>query len=284
MTEKEDLNEMGRGNRPNYDLSASRVKTHNSCPMKYKLKYEDGRLSTKYQQGYGALGSLVHESIENILTEYPNERHEGVLKQKFKVEYEELKEGEYAEEMATIIDDRQNNTGIECLEVAARFISDQEFSIRENPFGVEAEAVFSVDHHAIEGRTFLGYMDMATDSEIWDWKTGRIRDDTATEEVIQGSVYMGAYHHLYGEMPEKVRFVYLKEEKVRTVEPTQENWQKMIKHTRALLNSQEKDRYPAKPGDQCYFCGYEGWCPSSPTATGQIQEAIEKDPQLWEAI
>lgn len=274
MTEPEDLSGMA-DRRPDYDLSASRVKTFKSCPLKYKMKYEDGLRSTKYQQGYGALGSLVHESIENVLTENPDLREESTLRRKFKAEYERLKENEYREEMETIIDDRQDEDGIGCLEVAARFISKQDFEIREDPFGVEAEALFDVDHHAIGGETFLGYMDLATDSEIWDWKTGRIRgDDTAQDELIQGSVYMAAYRHLYGELPEKVRFVYIKEEKVRTVDPTEENWTEMIKHARALLNAKEMDNFPGQPGDQCYWCGYEMWCPASPVGAGEV--AYEK--------
>lgn len=272
----DDEPEEDNSDRLEYDLSASRIKTHESCPRRYKLKYLDDREATKVPSGYGILGSLVHESIENTMIEHPNERDRSRLTSLFKQEFYNLERGYDMEH----VDSKQRSDGIDCLEMAGKYISKQEFELR----GIEVRCYYDVKNANLDSR-MIGYMDVCTDNEIWDWKTGRIRDDTDRDELIQGSVYMAGYHEVYGELPEAIRFVYLKEGKVRSIDPTEENWMEMIRYAQKLMDSKESGEFPAKPeGGKCHFCAYEGWCEGSPVGAGQIRQAIENDPAMWEAF
>ena len=133
----------------------------------------------------------------------------------------------------------------------------------------DIEKVCHFDINAVD-RTAIGFMDVAAENGIWDWKTGRIRDDTAHEEKVQGSVYMAAYYDEYGHPPERVRFIYIKEGKVRSFEPSDEHWNYMIKRAKALLQAKEENEFPGNPGDHCYFCGHEFFCPEAPTGMGNV--------------
>lgn len=263
-----------------YDISASRIKRHAKCPEQYRLRYVEGKEPTKRRKGYGELGSLVHESIENVLNRNPDESSEtrliGMLKQEF---YNLEDSDEYDTDL---IDDRQRETGIDCLETAARFIT------KQNKQGVEFEELEKkVTFRMNElDRTNVGFIDVVTGDGIWDWKTGTIRDGTEKDEIIQGSVYMAGYHNEYGELPECIRFVYLKEEKVRSIEPNEMNWNKMMKYARKLVNAERKDEFPADPEQsKCYFCGWEHFCSASDVSPGQINEAMaDGKTDLWGAI
>lgn len=260
----------------NDHVSASQIKRHAKCPEQYRLRYIEDLEATKQKKGYGELGGLVHESIENVLNENPSERNRSRLTGMLKQEFYSLEDsGEYDTE---IIDEKQRSDGLDCLEVAARFISKQSFDIR----AIEKFFKFRIDSF---GEDALGYIDLVTQNEIWDWKTGRIRDDTDRDEVIQGAVYMGGYFNEYGEMPEAIRFVYLKEEKVRTVNPDEDNWDRMLEYARELVNAGRRDYYPPDPEEsKCYFCGFENYCSASAVSPGQIREELEENPDLWGEI
>lgn len=263
-----------------YDISASRIKKHASCPEKYRLRYIAEKESTKMRQGYGEIGSLVHESIENVLNNHPNERNKNALTSRLKQEFYQLEEsGEYDMEL---IDDRQRSTGLDCLEMAAKWLA-------KPGQDVEFREIEAVCHYDLDGldRTAIGFMDVATQNGIWDWKTGRIRgDETERDEIIQGAVYMGGYHNSYGELPEYIKFVYLKEEKVRTVTPGEEAWEEMLEYARELVKSEQTDTYEPDPEEgKCYFCGWENFCSASAVSPGQIQEEIDNGKtEMWNAI
>lgn len=272
---------MGRGNRPNYSLSASRIKTFVSCPKKYELKYIDRRDTTKPKNGYATAGLLVHESIEHFLENHPDEKNRSRIESILKQQFFHLEENKFKEDVEKYVSDKQRSDALKCVDTAAKYLSKVEFTLR----GIEAGAVFHINHDRVD-ETAIGYMDVTTESEIWDWKTGRIRgEDTARDERIQGSIYMGAYQYLYDEMPDAIKFIYLKEGKVRELDPSHDNWQSMVNHAAELVEARAVGDFPAKPGDQCYWCDYENFCPASNTSPGQINEAMaDGQPYLWNAI
>jgi len=220
---------------------------------------------------------MVHEAIESVLINNPDETNQqrltGLLKQKF---YELEDSGEYD---LSIIDKKQRQTGIDCLEVAARFISKQSADFRS----IEKKVEFKIKE---VHKDVIGYIDVVTENGIWDWKTGSIRDDTEQDEIIQGSMYMAGYYNEFGEMPEYAKFVYLKEEKVRTFEPNQENWERMMQQARQLVSAQSTGNFPPDPEEsKCYFCGFEMYCSASTVSAGQINEEISKgNTVLWDYV
>lgn len=260
-------------------LSASKIKTHRSCPAKFKFRYLDRVDATKAPNGYLELGTWVHETIENVLSERPDERNESALHSHLQQEFYRL---ESAGEIDTApIDDDQRDRGTKCIEVAARFIADQaDVTIRD----LEPRCQYYVQAAGVE-EYMSGYIDVTTDRGVWDWKTGRVREDTPIEEVIQGSVYMAGYRNLYDEMPDRIRFVYLNDEQVRDVDPSEANWQRMLRHARRLQDALNVSEFPADPEQsKCHFCQYAYQCPAAPASPAQLDAAIDERPELWDAI
>lgn len=256
-----------------YDLSASRVKTHAMCPKRYELQYLQEAEPTKAKKGFGQLGSWVHTAIENVLAKNPNERNQKALNANFKREFFRLSDTD--EVNIEKVDEKQKSTGLDCLKVAARFISEtypEKFAGGQNYkiSNLEKPINFHIDNPDID-RTIYGKIDVIANNEIWDWKTGRIREYTDREELIQGSIYMAGYHNEFGKLPDAIRFIYLKEEKQREIDPTQDSWRDMLNHARELVNNEKTGDFPAKPEQsKCYFCDVEMWCPASQVGAGAI--------------
>lgn len=239
------------------NLSASQIKKHSQCPKAYEFRYETDIDPTKEQKEYLHLGSRVHESIEEVLESgHPGLDDVRLLKTAIQKEFRGKQQYEIPKKLY--------GQGMDCCEVAAKYLSKNQPAIEE----IEARSEYRINGSIDQGVTAI--MDLVTDTEVWDWKTGRIRDETPHEEKIQGAVYMAGFFDLMESPPEKVKFIYLKEEKVRTLDPNDENWEYMLAHAKKLMRSKESGRFPAKPGDHCYWCDHEFYCDSSPVGLGEV--------------
>lgn len=247
-----------------FNISASQVKQFDNCPKAYEYSYLTDIEPTKADKGYLALGSRVHESIEEVLQseDCPPFGDRKMISKAITNTYHE--KDEYP------LDDEKYGTGVQCCDIAGKVLHKMDPDIRD----VEATIRYDIDRDdLVTGVT--AKMDITTDSKIWDWKTGTIRDDSIHGERIQGATYMAAYYNRYGEPPEEIMFIYLKEggddtAKVRRLEPTDDNWQYLLKYARKLNQAKEQDRWKATPGDFCYLCEWEGWCDASPVGVGGV--------------
>lgn len=254
-------------------ISASQLKTHDRCPLNYRFKYVSGVEPGKESNEYARLGSAVHETIEEILLEAvePGELDRAeehtlrpVLLSRFREKTEEWD-----------VPERLIEDGETCCRSAARYLAhrtDQEL------LGIEQRIKYRIDREDIDTEV-TSILDITTDEEIWDWKTGRIRgDETDLAEEIQGATYALAYRHEYGRWPECVRFVYLKEEQVRTLTPDSDPMTTMLQKARRLQAAKRRDEFPANPGDHCYWCPYEWACDAAPVGMGDV------DWRRWQAL
>lgn len=240
-----------------YPMSASQIKTHSSCPKWYEYRYISDEEGTKESLGYAELGSRVHEAIELVLEseKSPPMAEEEMLAASIQNTFRELDQWE--------VPDNLFETGLQCCRSAASVLSAKEPDILD----IEVSLEYDIDRDdLVTGVT--GKIDLTTESGLWDWKTGRVRDETKHEERIQGATYMAGYLNKYGEPPEKIYFVYLKEgdedtAKVRSLEPGDDIWKYMVQHAKKLRNSKDSENFRAKPGGQCFLCEYEFICPAS---------------------
>lgn len=242
-----------------YPISASATKTYKRCPEQFRLHYIEGYESGDGGSDYLTMGTAVHETIEWYLEEH----HSDWLG---KAEIRDLLLGKFRERDDSYDDAEIHDDGLSCLEVAARYIaaSDVEF-LR----GVEQDFEFGLTRPDID-HGFRGQIDVATESEIWDWKTGRNAD--SEDEVIQGMLYAMGYYATFGVVPDAVHFVYLRKEKERTLTPDDDGWQQMLRHVRRVVQSKESGQFEAKPSSsKCYWCGMEPYCSESPTGAGGIR-------------
>lgn len=238
-------------------ISASQIKRYSTCPRSYWYRYISEKEPTKIDKGYLSLGSRVHEAIEGALNTAQDFDDRLILQARIQNRYKGLSEYELSDDLY--------EQGMDCCETATKFLCKRNPDIRD----IEKRVEFDIDETGVSTGV-SGYIDLTTETELWDWKTGSIRDDTEHDEKIQGSVYMAAYYVAYGEKPEKIRFVYLKEDSVRSLDPSDENWEYMVENARELLKGRKNDEYPTEPGGFCYLCGYEAWCDASPVGMGGV--------------
>lgn len=239
-------------------LSASKLKQHKSCPEAFRLGYMEQKPSEGSENRYIRRGDAVHEAIEDVIGDLDRLDDSEYVAHRFRTTYRE-NGGRHAYDLSE--DDHEFVH--DCLQTASRFVAKHAPTV----VGVESEVRFrdsDLDH------SFTGYIDVATETEVWDWKTGT-SDGKEEDEVLQGAIYMVGYYHHTGQLPEAVRFVYLKEQEVSSYEPSDAMWGKVLDASRALLQSIENDYYPAKPDDsKCYWCDYEIHCSASPVGAGGI--------------
>lgn len=259
-------------------ISASQLKKWRTCPESYRFRYKSDIEPTRAEKGYRSMGSAVHEAIENVLVEDPTVRSQDKLEFRFENELQNL-DYEYPESM--------HDTAMGCVSNAARYIASyrEKFNDGERLTirGVEVDHKFEVNRPDIS-YPFRAIMDVTTEGEIWDWKTGNRRP---ADELLQGAVYLAAYGNKYGEVPEAMRFIYLKDREVETYPRTDDNghvfwseskqpdgWDEAIKLAKQLMRAWRLDEWPAKPGDPCYWCSYEMFCSASPVGVGDVNYEI----------
>lgn len=262
-----------------HDISASRVKKYNRCPKQYELSYERD-LPGDDANEYTVIGSLIHDAIEEVLNEHEGDfTRQNAVSRRLKRVFFDLEDE--PDRDTELVGESLRDDALGSLDTAAKYLVSRNPTIR----GVEVPSLFEIT--SLKAKSF-GYMDVCTESEIWDWKTGSTPDEDGQDEgeVIQGSLYMGAYYHEYGVMPEKIRFVYLKENTVRSIEANEDNWDRMLKHASRLVNGQRNDHYPPDPSrSKCHWCSYSHFCSADPTSIKQVQDEIDNgNVELWEAI
>lgn len=246
-------------------MSASGIKKFGDCPKQWWFRYVSDLDPEIGEPKYLDLGNAVHYTIEDVLPQvsppYDEEELHANLRQVYEAVYYDL------------VTDDLKDAADTCLRVAARTVAKKQPDI----LGIEAEVTFNVDRPDLSSQ-FNAKMDVCTETEIWDWKTGSIRDDTPLKEKIQGAVYMAAYHVKYGRPPEKIRFLYLKEEQARSLDPTDEVWETMLNRAKRLALAKRNDDFPATPGDVCHWCDYQHAC----SAAGGV--GIDFDWTKWRAL
>lgn len=245
-----------------WTLSASKLKSFDECEEKFRLGYIEGYDEMGPDNRWIRRGNAVHEAAESVLRESSDPSiTSDVLKDAYRAN---------GGQTAYKLSDDFHQQVLRSLETVARFCRDYVDEIRD----IEAEVEFGVNHATIP-RDFGGFIDVASGTDVIDWKTGK-SEGKDMDETIQGAVYMGGYTQLYGEPPEAVRFVYVNPEagddhpKVVTMRPDDDAWDAMIGRARSLMSAVQSDEYVPNPGDPCTFCDYEVFCSYSPVGAGGI--------------
>lgn len=242
-------------------LSASKLKKFDGCPRAFDLRYLQRKEPVGSASRYIRRGNAVHEAIETALPNYDPESWDKDFTQfRFVQAYNENGgRTEYS------LSDEDDQFVSDCLDKAAKFV------VRQTPDIVSVEA--SVPFHDSEidhDEGFVGYIDVVTSTEVWDWKTGK-SEGKNLDETLQGAVYMAGYAAHMGRFPEKIHFIYLKEGKVKTREPSDEMWGIVREKAQNLLTAIDMNQLPAKPDDsRCYWCDHEVHCDASQVGGGGI--------------
>lgn len=237
-------------------LSASKLKQFGRCPESFDLKYVQRFRPEGGESIHLKIGDAVHDSIEAVLKSGISIGDQGLLADRLRANY---RDHEHFDD----IDGDDEEKVYDCLTAAAKYLAGRDIEITgiELPYQYRFD---SVDHD------FGGYIDVTTTDRIIDWKTGK-SEGKESEEVLQAAPYVGGYAAYFDEMPERVDYVYLNEGKVRTLEPSDEMYQKVIDKAESLLSAIELGQLPGDPEDsKCYWCDFEVHCTTSPLGVGNV--------------
>lgn len=248
-----------------WTISASKIKKFERCEEAFRLAYIEGHDEMGPESRHLRRGNAVHEAIEDVLEDQIGSAPD-VGSDLLKAAY-----SRNGGQEGYRLSDEFHGHVLGCLETAARFIRNHVDEIRE----VEMEVEYGVKQPTIT-RDFGGYMDLASEDAVIDWKTGK-SENKESGEIIQGAIYMAGYAHEFGEPPEEIIFAYLNPEagddhpKMRSIEPSDEIWETLIGKARRLLVSIENNDYTATTDEsKCHWCDYEVWCSASPVGAGSI--------------
>jgi len=236
-------------------LSASRIKTYQTCPKQYEYDYlTDIEVPEEEEVEHFMVGNSIHDSAEEFLLNHDvNQSKEDI--EDILVEIESGMDYNY-----------DNRNKVEnCLSFLAKFISGYVDSVNT----VEEKMTMTQS-----GIDFVGYADLIGEVEgvntVVDWKTGK--ENPEWKEKIQGGMYVKMFHEMYGEWPESIQFVYL-DEGTRSVHSrisdgevmwnSQQNkyWDEINGYISNMTNSAFSGEFEAKPdSSKCYFCQYKLHC------------------------
>lgn len=249
-----------------YPISPSATKRYKRCPKQFEYRYFTDKPPTEPAGKYADVGTAVHEAIEQLLRD---DGLDSLLQRPNQVR--QMLTEEYRDRVPDLDDESIVDGGVSACHTAARYLCLQE---PDNVRGVEADFEYALKRPDIDS-AFHGTMDVATVSEVWDWKTGKtVREE---DEIIQGMLYAMGYYQKFDVVPERVRFVYLHEEleKERVFEPTDEKWQEALSYVKNVVEGKKRQEFPADPeSSKCYFCGWSGYCSAFPAGAEEIRYEV----------
>jgi RecB family exonuclease len=240
-------------------LSPSKIKAFGRCPEAFRLGYIEDYPEMGEDNRWIRRGNAVHEAIEDVALNVQADWDADYIEHKLRRAYEDNGDQE-----GYSLDDEDHEFVLDALAPASRYF--EKFDPRV--VATEAEVEFTLK--SAGNHRFVGHIDMVGSQGVTDWKTGD-PDGEEENEAIQGMIYALAFTVEMGYEPEYIRFAYLGDTtKVRSVEPSDTNYEVLLDKVGLMLQGIENDHYPPKPPDPCYHCDYEVFCSASPVGGGGI--------------
>lgn len=251
-------------------LSASKLKTFAECPERFYHQYVARTPPAAPDDNvYTRMGSAVHDAIETVLRRGDAIDDAATIQTRLKAAY---RRGEYdfaaAEDLPGGEDPHRKV--LRCLDTAGRFLAAKVDTVRgiELPYRLDLQPV---DH------PLSGYIDLATDAAVVDWKTGSSSDDddddegATDDEILQAAPYMAGYAAVFGEPPAKVQYVYLADEEVQTLAADDALWDEMVAVAERLLAAVDTGSFPGTPETaNCYWCDFKPHCTTYQNGAGGV--------------
>ena len=258
---------------PSY-LSPSSIGLFRSCPQKFKLSYIDK--IKEPPSWHMHLGSFVHEVLEYLYKEDPNERTHEALK---KIAADRWSNHGWAEKVEGLTEKLDTVAGFKRSAFEAMTnLWDLEDPFITNLEGQEIEVLTSID-----GVAMKGYIDrIALDGDgsivISDYKTGKVPDPKYVaddEKWFQLLAYALMLKEIDKKSTSKLELLYLSKKVKHTVMVTQENLdnaRKVVVRTRASIDESCKSGdFACKVTNLCNWCYYKkiNICPAHRDNSGQ---------------
>jgi len=227
--------------------SFSRLTTYELCPKKFRFRYIDGLTGDEPKKNYQKIGKAVHDAIASILL------------------------GNDIEQSCNNSAEKHGVDLITVLDMANSPLVKER--IGQSIENVEVEFEETIP----SGRKVHGFIDLITEKEIIDWKTGFKEAD-----VRQLKIY--AIHAISGRKEIKAGFGYLATNTLKFIKITKDEIDETMHWIDTTAENIEKDLlYSEKKGPHCVNCEYRRICNGAETLTPeQIAKKIEHMQRLIE--
>lgn len=243
-------------------LSPSRASSFQDCPLRFRFSSIQ---SLPEPPGFHAVkGNVVHRALEILLRMSAVERTREAARDAMSTSRSEY-------------EPKYDFVGLELDETAARaFWSDCERLVDayfdlEDPttlHDVELELWVEAPLGKFQVRGYVDRLERMSDGGlvITDYKTGKApRENDVSNKMRQLEMYAYMVRALRGELPAKMRLMYLKDGVVLEQQPTETSIRFLEKRTIALYEAIERactsGNFPPRRSGLCNFCNFKPWCP-----------------------
>ena len=243
-------------------LSPSRASSFQDCPLRFRFSSIQ---SLPEPPGFHAVkGNVVHRALEILLRMSAVERTREAARSAMSTSRSEY-------------EPKYDFVGLELDETTARaFWSDCERLVDayfdlEDPttlHDVELELWVEAPLGKFQVRGYVDRLERMSDGGlvITDYKTGKApRENDVSNKMRQLEMYAYMVRALRGELPAKMRLMYLKDGVVLEQQPTETSIRFLEKRTIALYEAIERactsGNFPPRRSGLCNFCNFKPWCP-----------------------
>lgn len=243
-------------------LSPSRASSFQDCPLQFRFASIQG---LPQPPGFHAVkGNVVHRALELLLRLSAPERTREAARDAMSSSRHEY-EPKYDFVGLNLDDSAAREFWTDCGRLVDAYfdledpatLDDVELELRvEAPLGT-----FSV-------RGIVDRLERAPDGGlvITDYKTGRApRESDVGNKMRQLEMYAYMVRALRGELPSRMRLMYLKDKVVLEQQPTDTSMKFVEKRTIALFEAIERactsGNFPPRRSGLCNFCNFKQWCP-----------------------
>lgn len=240
-------------------LSASQLKEFKKCQLQWYLDYVMKYDETNITGPYLDIGSAVHIAIEDALQGRDTIDDVPEIEDQMDTHF-------FREVNERGLSDSDIGDAHDMVNTAKKFMRKHEGMEID---GLEEYVKYGIDTDDLNHK-MVAKMDLVLDNSIWDWKTGKVRPE---DETVQGITYYVAYASRYGEFPDSVNFVYLKNGKVRKRTFEKSEWEEnVLGIMKRMKMAFEQKRFPADlENGMCHWCGHRYHCPEHPTGFGDME-------------
>jgi putative RecB family exonuclease len=244
-------------------LSPSRVESFLSCPMQFR--FASIEKLPEPPVAHMTKGSLVHRALELLFTRPPAERtpdaalealSAAIAEYRIDPEFIDLQMSEA--ETVQFLDD--------CTELVQQYLRmENPRSVRD--IGLELRLEAAVGELTLRGIIDRLELDDAGGLVVTDYKTGRAPSAHYEQGKMTGvHFYAFLCHALFGQIPSKVRLMYLKTGEVIEAAPSAQSVRFVTTRTQAVIKAVERacttGTFQPRVTTLCGSCHFKPWCPA----------------------
>jgi len=247
---------------PDHHFSASAIKKYEDCPLCYKFQYV--LQVPSLQKTFFSMGTAVHTVIEHL----SKAQAEGYLPTQERAL--ELLDSCWSSEAYTSrtheLEDRAK------AEAMLDTYLVWQAANRNTIAGTEKKFQFSLGDRKVKG--YIDRIERTPDGEyvVVDFKTGTKPSSLTKHAVLtdtQLNLYCLAIREMFGKLPQRASFYFIKDNKMVDYFPTEETVSVFADSVKEIISAVCEEKFDPAPSFQtCRFCDYADLCEKKEAGSG----------------